>query len=105
MSSAGIYKKKASLLSLEKYVGKGVVIHGVDGRVVHGILKGFDSNLNLVLANTMEVIRDLTGAEHPTAPQERRIGPVVIRGAAVSSVEARDSRVHLTSNPFSVSET
>jgi small nuclear ribonucleoprotein (snRNP)-like protein len=104
MSAVGVHKKKASLLALEKYQGKGLLVHCSEGRMLRGTLKGFDSNLNLVMANTVELLRDLTNPDeralnHAGVPLERRLGAVVIRGVAVSSVEALDGRLSID-NPF-----
>ena len=87
---ATIYKKKESLLAMEKYVGKPVIVHCDDGRVITGVLKGFDSNVNLVVANATE--------QYPGFA-DQQLGAVIVRGSAVVDVVPKDGTVQIP-NPF-----
>jgi U6 snRNA-associated Sm-like protein LSm7 len=102
--TANIHRKKESLLSLEKYLSKAIVVRCTEGRELHGTLKGFDSNLNLVMANTVEHLRDPTAKECPFlradgSPVTRPLGAVVVRGATVVVVLPSDGTASIE-NPF-----
>lgn len=73
---AHILKKKEAILSLEKYLDLPVCVAFKDHRVIQGTLKGFDSNINMVLGDAVEKNRGL----------ERRLGAAIVRGASVATV-------------------
>lgn len=87
----GIHKKKEALLSLEKYAKKKVVVECY-GRLIQGVLRGFDSNLNLVLNDAIEADSHSVGTHEVLRSTEfdkgvrRFLGAIVIRGNAVMSV-------------------
>nr|CCC90708.1 putative U6 snRNA-associated Sm-like protein LSm7p [Trypanosoma congolense IL3000] len=87
--AAHILKKKESILSLEAHLDRRVVV-SLEDREVHGVLKGFDNNINLVLANA-EIWRRET--------RVRRIGACVVRGGLLVSVSSGDTTI-LKQNPF-----
>lgn len=90
--AAHILKKKSSLLSLEKYLDKRVTVVLEDETEVHAILKGFDNNMGLVLADA-ELW--LPGSEKP----HRKIGTTLVRGRSVAEVLSSDCAL-LAVNPF-----
>ena len=92
-SAAGIHKKKGALLDLEPMLHKAVVVSCLDDTEFRGTLKGFDSNMNIVLADTV----DSTPVDG--VPASRRIGAAVIRGAQVVFV-APSARMQEIPNPF-----
>ncbi|ESL05760.1 U6 snRNA-associated Sm-like protein LSm7 [Trypanosoma rangeli SC58] len=86
---AHIVRKKEGILSLEPHLDRRVVI-AVAGKEVHGILKGFDNNINLVVANAELWDRDAL---------VRRLGACVIRGGSLVSVSSGDTTI-LQHSPF-----
>ena len=107
-----ISKKKAALLNLEKYLEQSVVVRLLGGREVHGTLKGFDSNMNLVLDATSEAVRDPTNFTQPlrVTSEEgvvthavRDLGAVVCKGASVMVVIPKVGMIEIE-NPFLVEE-
>lgn len=89
--AAHILKKKEGILSLEKFLDrKVVVVVTQENREVHGVLKGFDNNVNLVLADAELWRRDT---------MIRKIGACVVRGGQVSVVSSGDT-ILLENNPF-----
>ena len=90
-----IRKHKASLLSLDHHLHKKLVIECADGRMVRGVLEGYDSNMNIILNHSVIVHQDATNPFSPqiTAQSKevcRALGAVVVRGANVVSVYAAD---------------
>jgi U6 snRNA-associated Sm-like protein LSm7 len=85
----GILKKKESILALERYLNQPVVVvcqeteGGRMGREVKGVLKGFDSNMNLVLGEAVEVFSKL---DDPDFSVQRRLGACILRGCSVVAV-------------------
>ncbi|KYQ88921.1 LSM domain-containing protein [Tieghemostelium lacteum] len=77
--------KKESILDLQKFLGKEILVKFTGGREVQGILKGYDQLVNITLDRTEEFIRDpqdpLTVTE-----QKRYLGLVVCRGSSVMMV-------------------
>lgn len=50
--------RKESALDLGRLIDKGVIVKLMGGREVHGVLKGYDQLLNLVLDDSVEYLRD-----------------------------------------------
>lgn len=86
--AAHILKRKESILSLEKYLDRKVVVVQ-RGHEVHGVLKGFDNNVNLVLADAELWHR---------STHIRTFGACVVRGGPVRLVLSGDTT--LIANPF-----
>ncbi|KEG06330.1 U6 snRNA-associated Sm-like protein LSm7p [Trypanosoma grayi] len=86
---AHILKKKEGILALEPHLDRRVVV-SLEGKEVHGVLKGFDNNINLVLANAELWVKDAL---------VRRVGACVIRGGLLVSVSSGDTTL-LERNPF-----
>lgn len=50
--------RKETALDLGKLIDKTVIVKLMGGREVHGVLKGYDQLLNLVLDDSIEYLRD-----------------------------------------------
>jgi small nuclear ribonucleoprotein (snRNP)-like protein len=89
-SASTIRKKKESLLSLEHHMNKWLVIEQSNsGRMIRGILKGFDSNMNLILMNTVIVHEDAPNAFAKVLDVKdvvRELGACVLRGGVVGAI-------------------
>ncbi|EAT39487.1 AAEL008719-PA [Aedes aegypti] len=72
---------KAHPPELKKYMDKRLSLKLNGGRVVSGILRGFDPFMNVVLDESIEECKDST---------RNNIGMVVIRGNSIIMVEALD---------------
>jgi len=72
---------KAHPPELKKYMDKSVKAKLNGGRVVEGVLRGFDPFLNLVFDNSTEIRKD---------GQRAHIGCVVMRGSSIIMLEAVD---------------
>jgi small nuclear ribonucleoprotein (snRNP)-like protein len=107
-----IRKHKASLLSLDQYLHKPILLElsdlannsngSTNGRMVRGTLKGFDSNLNVILADALIIHQD---ALNPFSPQItnsshkdvcRALGATIIRGSTIQAVYAANGSQLLT---------
>lgn len=77
--------KKESIIDLSKYVGKEIHVKFQGGREVFGKLKGYDQQLNLVLDETTEFLRDPEDS-YKITEKTRKLGLVVCRGNAVTVV-------------------
>nr|CCC48143.1 u6 snrna-associated sm-like protein [Trypanosoma vivax Y486] len=86
---AHILKKKEGILTLESHLDRPVVV-SLEDREIHGILKGFDNNINLVLANAEIWVKDT---------RVKRIGACIVRGGLLVSVSSGDTTL-LDHNPF-----
>ena len=75
---AHILRKKQSILALEKHLDKKIIVECIGERELVGVLKGFDSNMNIVLGESTETF----GATKAT----RKLGAAIVRGGFVVSV-------------------
>ncbi|CAG2120919.1 unnamed protein product [Medioppia subpectinata] len=91
-------KKKESIVDLGKYLDKAIRVKFQGGREASGILKGFDPLLNLVLDNTIELLRDPDDA-YKLTDDTRPLGLVVCRGTAVVVICPVDGMESIP-NPF-----
>lgn len=87
--AARILKKKEGILSLEKFLDRKVVAVQ-DGKEIHGVLKGFDNNINLVMADA-----DIWVGSSIS----RNIGACMVRGGQITSVSSGDMTI-LEKSPF-----
>lgn len=85
--AAHILRKKEAILTLEKYLDHAVSVILKDFREITGILKGFDSNVNIVLGNAIE--------RKATANRERKLGAAIIRGCTVATVTPCEGTVEV----------
>lgn len=86
---AHILKKKEGILSLEKFLDRKICVC-VGSREIRGTLKGFDNNVNIVLADAKQWDQDTV---------VRSIGACVVRGGDITCVSSGDT-VLLEKNPF-----
>ena len=90
--AAHILKKKESILSLEKHLDKQVHVLCVYDWALQGVLKGFDSNMNLVLC-------DATEFPHGRHERSRQLGAAIVRGPIVCAVSPSEGCTEVD-NPF-----
>uniref|UniRef100_A0A7S2ST35 Sm domain-containing protein n=1 Tax=Rhizochromulina marina TaxID=1034831 RepID=A0A7S2ST35_9STRA len=90
--------RKESILDLGKYIDQGVRVKFQGGREVHGVLKGYDQLVNLVLDEAVEYLRDPEDPYRITE-QTRTLGMVVCRGTQVSLISPMDGTEEIA-NPF-----
>lgn len=86
--AAHILKKKQSILSLEKYIGQNVRIVCENGDDIIGLLRGFDSNVNVVLTAAVQIRQQA----------KRSIGTMIVRGTNIVSILSSDARE--IANPY-----
>ncbi|GME84172.1 unnamed protein product [Ambrosiozyma monospora] len=100
-------RKRKAILDLTKYTNQKMAISLIGGREITGILKGFDTLLNLVLDETVEVIRDSDGKLPPvkegsddtTSGNQRKLGLVVVRGPLLLTISPCEG-FEIIENPF-----
>ncbi|KPL97578.1 U6 snRNA-associated Sm-like protein LSm7-like protein [Sarcoptes scabiei] len=105
-------KKKESILDLSKYMEKAIRIKFQGGREATGILKGYDTLLNIVLDDTTEYLRgksdnflnyriDFTDPDDPFKITDfsRQLGLVVCRSSTIVSICPVDGMESIA-NPF-----
>jgi len=63
-----------SLKVLSKCIGSKVLVRLRNGRVLRGMLKGYDQHMNIVLEETDEIIDENT---------HNRLGTIVVRGDSI----------------------
>ncbi|CAG60907.1 uncharacterized protein GVI51_J05577 [Nakaseomyces glabratus] len=81
--------KREAIVDLGKYKDSKVSVKLMGGRIVTGILKGYDQLMNLVLEETEETLKPEveTGA---TQQVTRQLGLTVIRGTILISLSPLD---------------
>ncbi|ODV65304.1 putative U6 snRNA-associated Sm-like protein [Hyphopichia burtonii NRRL Y-1933] len=90
--------KREAILDLNKYKDQQVRVRFIGGREVVGLLKGFDSLMNLVLEEVVETIRDPEDDSVLTS-ETRQLGLVVIRGPALLTISPVDG-TQVIENPY-----
>eukprot|EP01125_Pyxidicula_operculata_P001811 TRINITY_DN11656_c0_g1_i1.p1 TRINITY_DN11656_c0_g1~~TRINITY_DN11656_c0_g1_i1.p1 ORF type:complete len:127 (+),score=18.74 TRINITY_DN11656_c0_g1_i1:44-382(+) len=91
-------KKKESILNLNPYINKEVIVKFNGGRQVKGILRGYDTLVNMVLEDTIEYIRS-PNDPYTLTEQTRQLGVSVCRGNAIMCVYPAEGTME-TDNPF-----
>lgn len=78
--------KREAILNLAKYKDSKVCVKLMGGRMVTGVLKGYDQIMNLVLDETMENLRDPEDPSVILKDKTRNLGLIVIRGTVLLSL-------------------
>lgn len=91
-------QKKESILDLAKYMNTQIYVKYQGGRLVKGILKGYDPLQNMVLDEVEEVLRDTEDLNILT-DATRNLGLVVVRGTAIQSIYPHEGTQEID-NPF-----
>jgi small nuclear ribonucleoprotein len=63
-----------SLKILQKSLGSTVLVRLRNGKVLRGLLKGYDQHMNIVLEDTDELVDENT---------QNRLGTIVVRGDSI----------------------
>jgi small nuclear ribonucleoprotein len=63
-----------SLKILQKSLGSTVLVRLRNGKVLRGLLKGYDQHMNIVLEDTDELVGENT---------QNRLGTIVVRGDSI----------------------
>lgn len=95
-------KENKQVLDIKKWVGQEVIVKLTGGREVRGVLKGFDTMVNLVLDTCVETLRDPSDP-YKLTDEERTLGLVVCRGPSVMLVMPVEGRSE-TDNPWAAPE-
>uniref|UniRef100_A0A6B2LUX5 Sm domain-containing protein n=1 Tax=Arcella intermedia TaxID=1963864 RepID=A0A6B2LUX5_9EUKA len=89
-------------MNLNPYIGKEVIVKFTGGRQVKGVLRGYDTLVNIVLDDTIEYLRD---PEDPyqLSGKTRALGLSVCRGNAVMCAYPAEGTEEID-NPFADAE-
>ncbi|CCH58952.1 hypothetical protein TBLA_0B01090 [Henningerozyma blattae CBS 6284] len=82
--------RREAIVDLSKYKDSKVRVKLMGGRLVIGILKGYDQLMNLVLDETIEYIRDPTDPYVIQKDKTRNLGLAVIRGNVLLTLSPVD---------------
>lgn len=82
--------KREAILDLAKYKDTKVRVKLMGGRLVTGILKGYDQLMNLVLDETLEYMRNPEDPYVILKDKTRELGLIVIRGTVLLSLSPSD---------------
>ncbi|QLL32760.1 hypothetical protein HG536_0D02820 [Torulaspora globosa] len=82
--------KREAILDLAKYKDTKVRVKLMGGRLVTGVLKGYDQLMNLVLDETLEYMRDPEDSSVILKDKTRSLGLIVIRGTVLLSLSPCD---------------
>lgn len=90
--------KKEAILDLRKYYDQKVLVKFIGGRLVVGVLKGYDQLMNLVLDDVVETLRDPED-DAVLTEQTRPLGTVVVRGPQMLTLSPLEGTESID-NPF-----
>ncbi|SCU80202.1 LAMI_0B01178g1_1 [Lachancea mirantina] len=82
--------KREAIINLGKYTDKHVRVKLMGGRLVVGVLKGYDQLMNLVLDETVEYMRDEEDDTVIKKDSTRELGLVVMRGTMLLTLSPAD---------------
>ncbi|EDO18572.1 hypothetical protein Kpol_1048p2 [Vanderwaltozyma polyspora DSM 70294] len=82
--------KREAIVDLAKYKDTKIRVKLMGGRLVTGVLKGYDPLMTLVLDETVEYLRDLEDSSIILKDQTRDLGLTVIRGTVLLSLSPVD---------------
>ncbi|EPZ31086.1 LSM7-like protein [Rozella allomycis CSF55] len=91
-------QKRESILEYQKYENKMIRVKFHGGREVQGVLKGHDNLMNLVLDDTVELMRDPSDLNVITE-KKRNLGLVVCRGTQIIVISPVEGMKEIP-NPF-----
>ncbi|TKR69491.1 hypothetical protein L596_021643 [Steinernema carpocapsae] len=91
-------KKKESIIDLSRFIDKTIRVKFQGGREASGVLKGYDTLLNLVLDRTVEYLRDSSDPSQ-IGQETRSLGLIVARGTSITVISPNDG-VEMIENPF-----
>uniref|UniRef100_A0A7E4VIG4 Sm domain-containing protein n=1 Tax=Panagrellus redivivus TaxID=6233 RepID=A0A7E4VIG4_PANRE len=95
-------KKKESVVELSRFIDQRIRVKFQGGREACGVLKGYDTLLNLVLDDVTEFLRDPDDPFRLTG-ETRQLGLIVCRGPCITIVGPADG-VEEIENPFAQAE-
>ncbi|CUS22338.1 LAQU0S05e03136g1_1 [Lachancea quebecensis] len=95
--------KREAIVNLSKYADSKIRVKLAGGRLVVGILKGYDQLMNLVLDETVEHLRDPEDDTVILEGKTRQLGLVVIRGTMLLTLSPMDGS-EIISNPLGPEE-
>ena len=98
-------KKKENILNLQPSLDKKIYVKFAGGREIIGVLKGYDSTVNLVLDDCIEFLRDEKDFQERRVDKNgkdvsRYLGIVVVRGTNIIFVAPVDGMEIMSQNPF-----
>ena len=96
-------EKKECIMNLAGYIGKIVSIEVIGGRVIKGVLRGFDETSNLALDDAFEYIPSSFGGVSEFHKGKRTLGFIFVRGQTVMTIYAEEFAKEIA-NPFVVKE-
>ncbi|KAM3132774.1 Sm-like protein lsm7 [Paramecium bursaria] len=90
---------KESIIKLAPHMEKVVIVHFQGGRKVQGTLKSFDQNMNLILDDSIEFLRDSDDSYTYNNGLQRQLGIVIARGTLINYILSKDG-LETIENPF-----
>lgn len=90
-------QKRDIIIDLGRYVGKPIIVKFQGGREVTGILRSHDPVANIVLDETVEIIREEIG--DTIHEKTRTLGTIMGRGPTISMVSPLEG-YEAIENPF-----
>lgn len=72
-----------SLIRLQQYEEKTVIVKFAGGRQISGLLRSFDRQLNLTLDHAIEILREDLAPAGSSGEVKRELGFMIVRGSLV----------------------
>lgn len=102
--SSSTTKKKESIINFEKQIDKKVYVKFNGGREIVGILKGYDSTVNLVLDECIEYLKEPDNFQERLLKNNkevtRKLGIVVCRGTNITFLAPVEGIEEIIGNPY-----
>nr|PVC53458.1 U6 snRNA-associated sm-like protein [Theileria orientalis] len=92
------FRDAKSVINLNKHLNKEVYVKFSGGREVKGVLKGHDAMSNLVLDDTVELLRSIDDPS-TLSGETRNLGLLVARGTSVTVIYPVEGTEKIE-NPF-----
>ncbi|EPR58866.1 putative small nuclear ribonucleoprotein G [Toxoplasma gondii TgCatPRC2] len=86
----GVMGKAGPAADLRRFMEKRLDVHLSGGRRVVGVLRGYDTFMNIVLENTVEVKGNPANSASSGGTETNEIGFVVVRGNSILYWECLD---------------